>query len=241
MSLARTVAPETLDALSADDPLAQRSRRDLARLHRLMGTGGILSRAMQMLWPSRRRTTPLEVLEIGAGDGTLMLGVARRLQPRWPRVNLTLLDRQRCVSRDTLDDFSNLGWTVKVIVTDVLDWAVQPPRALPWDLITANLLLHHFDDAPLALLLKAIAERGNRFLACEPRRDRLVLAASHLVGAVGANAVTRGDAVLSVHAGFRDQELSRHWPGMEAGWQSREYAAGLFSHAFTARRRGAST
>jgi len=85
-------------------------------------------------------------------------------------------------------------------------------------------------------LLAAVATRTDRFFACEPRRDWLALAASHLVGAIGANAVTREDAVLSVHAGFRGDELSKSWPVHGAEWQLQEYSAGLFSHCFRAER-----
>jgi len=56
------------------------------------------------------------------------------------------------------------------------------------------------------------------------------------VGAVGANDVTRRDAVLSVRAGFSDRELSACWPD-DSGWQLRETGARLFSHTFAAVRR----
>ena len=64
--------------------------------------------------------------------------------------------------------------------------------------------------------------------------------ASRLVGALGANAVTREDAVLSVRAGFRGAELSALWPGDAAAWQLDEHAAAAFSHVLRAVRRGAS-
>jgi len=54
---------------------------------------------------------------------------------------------------------------------------------------------------------------------------------------LGANAVTREDAVLSVHAGFRDAELSTAWPGNAADWRLQEHPAGLFSHCLRAERR----
>ena len=89
-------------------------------------------------------------------------------------------------------------------------------------------------------MLAAVATRALRFFACEPRRAWLALAGSHLVGALGANAVTRADAVLSVHAGFRAQDIGARWPGKglpgDGTWQCQEYAAGLFSHCFSAQR-----
>ena len=239
----RIVAAETLDGLAEDDPAAMRSRRDLQRIHWLMGTRGIMARALQRLLASRPATVPLRLLELGAGDGSLMLGVARTLGAQWPAVEITLLDRQDLMTRTTLDSYARLGWSASPQVVDVFDWASTPlpgahaPMAR-WDVIVANLFLHHFQGPELATLLAAIESRARRFLACEPRRAGLALAGSHLVGAIGANAVTREDAVLSVHAGFRDKELSALWPGNPSFWTLEETPAGVFSHCFLAQRSG---
>ena len=263
MILPRVVSAEALDHLAAHDPAAQRSRRDLVRIHSLMGTRAMVCSGWQALVGARRAGAALRILELGAGDGTLLLGVARALQPAWPHVQLSLLDRQNIVSVAALASYADLGWSVNVEVADVLAWA-QParaeaaarssggldslagrpsaPTAVPaprWDLISTTLFLHHFEGAELDALLAAIAARSQRFFACEPRRAGLALAASHLVGAIGANAVTRQDAGLSVRAGFRANEIAARWPGAGADWTCREYAAGLFSHCFSAQRAGA--
>ena len=238
MLTARVVTVETLDHLAAGDPAARRSRRDLLRVHRAMGTRDIVARGWQALLPSHR-SAPLKVLELGAGDGRLLLGVARALAPAWPPVRLTLFDRQDIVSPATLAAYAELGWAAEVAVADVLDWAAPNEAAPAWDLITTTLFLHHFQGAQLAAVLAAVAARSQRFFACEPRRAWPALAGSHLVGALGANAVTREDAVLSVRAGFRGHELSALWPGGSFAWQCHEHAAGLFSHCFSARRNGA--
>ena len=77
MSLPRKVAPETLDGLAENDPAAIRSRRDLQRIHRVMGTRTIVAGALQRLAARLPAARPLRMLELGAGDGSLMLGVAR--------------------------------------------------------------------------------------------------------------------------------------------------------------------
>ena len=234
----RTVGIEALDNLATDDPAAMRSRHDLRRIHRAMGTQSIVLRAMRDMKVLRRKEAPLRMLELGAGDGSLMLRVARGLAPAWSRVDLTLLDRQSLVERTTIEGYAELGWTAVAEVADVLDWA-EACAASRWDMIVANLFLHHFDALQLRVLLAAVAARGDRFFACEPRRDWLALAGSHLVGVIGANAVTREDAVLSVHAGFRGNELTAAWPTQGIGWQLQEYSAGLFSHCFSAELVGA--
>jgi hypothetical protein len=240
---ARRVIPEVLDSLHYQDPDALRARRDLRTVHRAMGTRHILLRALGRLrctWPTNR---PLRVLEIGAGDGTQLLEVARCLQPAWPAVELTLLDRQALISPATQQAYRALGWNARPCVGDVLNvalWRSDPVHAdvQRWDLVLANLFLHHFHDAPLRSLLADIAASSDRVLACEPRRAGLAWAGSHLIGLLGVNAVTREDAVLSVQAGFCAQEISDLWPAANPTWCLREAPAGLFSQVFSAQRLG---
>jgi SAM-dependent methyltransferase len=233
MTLVRVVEPELLDGLTEQDPAAQRSRRDLRRVHLAMGTRRILINALQSLVPGAP-PAPLRVLELGAGDGTLLLGVARAQRIQWPIVQLTLLDRQQLLETDTVAAYAAAGWTARALIGDALDWADPQQPGARFDLIVANLFLHHFEPAPLARLLTAVAARCDCFVACEPRRAALALAGSHLIGALGVNAVTRADAVASVHAGFAGKELSAFWPASAPGWTLSEYPAGFFSHCLTA-------
>lgn len=230
----RVISAELLDSMGAEDPVALRSRRDLQRIHRLMRTRTILKHALLPYGQARRPGIPLRVLELGAGDGTLMLGVGRRIHARWPAVELTLLDRVDLVGAATMAGYAQIGWRVATTVVDVLEWAKSTPER--FDLIVANLFLHHFSSARLAVLLEAVAACSGGFFACEPRRSRVSLLGSHLIGAIGANAVTRADAVASVRAGFARRELRDLWGDRAGGWAVEEYSAGLFSHCFHARR-----
>ena len=241
----RRVSLEALDGLTEHDHAAVQSRRDLQRIHKVMGSATIAQRALQRMTVSTAKNRPLRVLELGAGDGSLMLSVAENLWPTWPNVRLSLLDRVPLISADTRRRFAALGWAAHSHVADVLDWAREPlcdvdPScdAMRFDVIVSHLFLHHFEGDALASVLRAAARRCDHFFACEPRRAPLALAASHLVGALGANAVTRGDAVLSVHAGFRAQELSHAWNAVAADWHLKESKAGWVSHSFVAERHG---
>ena len=232
LSLARRVEPELLDGLAADDPQARRSRGDLQRIHRAMATLPIVERALD------RGTSgfePRTLLELGAGDGSLMLRLAQKRAVGWPNVRVTLLDRLNLVAPQTLNGIREAGWTPTVMALDVFDWLAQHDDS-HWDVVVANLFVHHFASGELERLLAGIAAHTCVFLCCEPRRSALALAGSHMVGLLGAGPVTRQDAVSSVHAGFRAPELSSLWPNGQ-DWVMSEYPAGLFSHCFLAVRK----
>jgi hypothetical protein len=229
----RVVAPEWLDTLTPDDPRALRSRVDLRRINRLMAAPSLLARSLDALL-THAPDAPL--IELGAGDASLTLRVAQRLSSRWPRIKLGLLDLQPCVSEATLSGFHALGWDVRVIQADVLDWLARPEaESTRRPIVFANLFLHHFEGARLQALLAGMADRAQAFLCLEPRRSATALLGSYLLGAIGCNDVTRHDAVVSVRAGFAAQELSSCWPN-SSGWSLRETAAGLFSHRVEAER-----
>jgi hypothetical protein len=196
----------------------------------------------------------LQMLELGAGDGDFLLRVAQRLssfevpsrevrgnpsrlKPElrttgWNEVTVTLLDRQKVVTPQTLAAFASLGWRAEAVVADIFDWAQTPA---PAEIVIINEVLHHFDDARLAGLFRVIAGRTRWFIAIEPRRALWPMFCSRLLWAVGCNAVTRHDAAVSVRAGFFGNELSALWPDREK-WQLTERRAGMFSHLFIASR-----
>ncbi|MBA2590237.1 MAG: methyltransferase domain-containing protein [Alphaproteobacteria bacterium] len=219
----RVLVPEILDHLAPDDPRALRSRRDLARINWVMCQAAIMANTLADF------PAPKTIADIGGGDGRFLLSVARRLVKRWPGVKLVILDQQAIVSTETQSKFAALGWDCAAMQGDIFQTL---PQIAP-DIVTVNLFLHHLEDAALARLLALVARRAKGFAACEPRRSAFALLASHLVFALGANDVTRHDAVASVRAGFRDSELSHLWPQAGA-WRLGEQAAFPFTHVFKA-------
>jgi deoxycytidylate deaminase len=230
MTLLRTMEPEWLDELPADDSRAIRSRRDLRRINAIMLQTGIMARLLARY----SDTPPARIVELGSGDGTFMLDVARRMGSRWRGSTIVLLDRQNIVSHETRDKFGTLGLRTESVNADVFDFlgARKPGTA---DIITTNLFLHHFSEPQLRRLFAFAAQLSPLFIACEPRRSSSALVASHMVIAIGCNDVSRHDAVASVRAGFSDHELSKLWPA-DARWRLQEHVALPFTHCFVARR-----
>jgi hypothetical protein len=224
----RHVQPELLDELSADDPRAIQSRRDLQKLNTFMGHPGAVTRAIRAA-----PAVPRLVVELGTGDGTFLLRIAKRLGAQ-AGMRALLVDRRPSVSAATHRGFKAAGWEIEICESDVFEWLCRP-RAETADATVANLFLHHFREGELAHLLNLAAQQTKRFIACEPRRSRTALAGASLLRLIGCNDVTLHDADVSVRAGFRDRELTALWPP-GGGWRITERRAGLFSHAFFAAR-----
>jgi SAM-dependent methyltransferase len=227
MNTPRAVETEWLDRLPADDPRAVRSRADLKVINAWMRQAGIMAHALMRHWGTG---SPRTLLDLGAGDGTFLLRVAHRLP--WRNVAAVLLDRQDIVAAETRAAFAALGWQVETVRGDVLDLIGHMDGA---DAIGANLFLHHLTAEELRRLFAAATRSASLFVACEPRRGPFGLLASRMVGAIGCGDVSRHDAVASVRAGFRRQELSALWPASPE-WELHEYPAVPFTHCFAARR-----
>lgn len=260
----RIVKPEWLDQLSPDDPQAIASRADLRRINRLMGHASRISHLFfkhtePQTWYGRR----MRIADLGGGDGTLLLRLAREWSARGILAEADIIDARSAVSIKTADAFCKLGWSVHIKTADALHWArswahhrgptlktVKPldpqneietddqRERLPYDIILCNLFLHHFKDAELAELLAGVANGTSLFIACEPHRSSLGLWGVRALRLIRCTAVTLHDARASVHAGFAGEDLSRLWPHLSqpSAWSLAE-GRQFFSHYFIAKRR----
>lgn len=227
----RVVEPEILDELMPDDPRAIRARRDLRRINYWMGNARLIARTLKDLFPN----PPQRIVELGAGDGSLMLEVARRLPWNGAPVEFLWVDRRPPVTPATVIEYDQLNWRVKVVMADVFDWITDCKQS---DVIITNLFLHHFQPDQLRQLFRHAAEKTDCFIACEPPRSRQALLSCRLMPLIGIGEVALNDAYISIRAGFRDNELSQLWPDT-GNWTIREGKAGLFNHLFTCVRKEA--
>jgi hypothetical protein len=229
----RSLHAELVDDLPPEHPAAIQTRRDLRRINTLMGHAGIFARSLKRVFPKQPAR---RVLEIGAGDGEILLRVARRLGRTWRDVEAVFVDLQDLLREGTRADFAVLGWRVRSVKANVFQW-LSETTGEKTDVILANLVLHHFSEAQLTTLFLAASKRADAFIAVEPRRSGWPLFCTRWLALIGCGPATCHDAPVSVQAGFTGRELSGLWP-RDGQWELVERRAGLFSHVFIARRKG---
>ena len=110
---------------------------------------------------------PRRIIELGAGDGSLMLRLGRRLARHWPGVATILVDQQNVVIPETREAIASLGWREDQVTQDVFDYLYA---AKPADVIIANLFLHHFRHPQISEIFTRCAKLAPVFIALEPRR-----------------------------------------------------------------------
>jgi 2-polyprenyl-3-methyl-5-hydroxy-6-metoxy-1,4-benzoquinol methylase len=211
----RTLKPELLDSLPPDHPDAQRSRRDLVLINRIMGNHRWIARTLPALVRPGER-----VLELGAGTGELGQRLAR---------SGVISDGLDLVPRpDTAAPSAQ--WHQSDLLTF--------PDYLRYPTIVGNLILHHFSDDQLRQLGARLRESARLVIACEPWRDRRCqLLFKALAPLFGANHVTRHDAIVSIAAGFRAGELPEALGLDDGNWDYRCHMTALGAYRMVAIRR----
>lgn len=161
----RQIEAELLDDLPSTDSRAVRSRADLRLLNRIMGHARILTNVLRRQLGRRPvQTKPFEWIELGGGDGTLLLDLARR----W-----SVLGRDRPGHAGRPAGHRRRKYPPQLpgarLAARMRDGRrFHLGRAGDDDLRDPNLFLHHFPEGSLAHLLRCVAKRTNLLLPANP-------------------------------------------------------------------------
>jgi SAM-dependent methyltransferase len=187
---ARSTEGELLDAeLPATE--VRKSLADLRFVNRWLSDRGGLLRALTPHLPEHAR-----LLDVGCASGD----VAAYLSARLARPLLTVgVDVKLLHLREARPP-------VHPVVADV--WRL-PFRDASFDVVTASLFLHHFDEAELGRLLGELARVARRAIVVSDLERALVpfLFARAVFPFVFRTGVSVHDGLVSIRRGFREPEL----------------------------------
>jgi SAM-dependent methyltransferase len=146
--LGRSLEPERMDRPGCPPAEIRGALRDIVLVNRWLGGARALLHALD---PYLAATPPgglLEVLDVGTGSADLAAAMEERGRRRGLTVRVTAVDR------DAAARAAFATTNVRVVLADA--------RALPFadrsfDVVTASMLLHHFDEPGASSLLTAWA------------------------------------------------------------------------------------
>ncbi|WP_035613850.1 hypothetical protein [Haloferula sp. BvORR071] len=184
----RLVEPEIIDQLPPDHPDVVRSRRDLKMINFLMGNERWIARKIRAFPAALGRG----VIEIGAGEGTLLASLARK----HPGISLRGCDLAprpaglpAAIAWDQRDVFE--------VLSEVSGGGV----------LAGNLFLHHFEDHELPRFTPLL-QKFEVLAFNEPfRTQQTIRDATMMLPLVGR--ATKHDMLVSIRAGFTHGELPR--------------------------------
>lgn len=216
----RIVKPEKLDSLLPFDPEAVSSRKDLRVFNAYLGTMGWF--AGKVLGDIGEED---HVLEIGAGEGTLIHSLHDRARGSGSHAaDWTALD--------LLPVFRGKRPGVSYIVEDLLRFSGYGEATV----VIGNMILHQFEEEALVDLGRQISARARLLVFQEPARSRFVHTLCRCFSFAMSSA-TRHDAPVSIEAGFRGSEIPRALGLSPLDWDWRTKTTLRGAHRLVARRR----
>ncbi|MCA1791062.1 MAG: methyltransferase domain-containing protein, partial [Thioalkalivibrio sp.] len=198
----RTLEPELMDDPALERGLHEEALAALARINRVSLTDRRILREVVRL--ARTSRHPLRVLDVGCGDGDVLLRVGSLARSRGVEVELHGCDISEAALKRARARAAVRGFEVALTRLDVTR---SPLPEGPFSLVTCSLFLHHFSDADAAGLLGRMAAAGHTLLVQDLRRTSLGFVLAWLgVYGLTRSRVARVDGLRSVRAAFTVQE-----------------------------------
>jgi 2-polyprenyl-3-methyl-5-hydroxy-6-metoxy-1,4-benzoquinol methylase len=197
-SEARIRGTEILDTGTVPDEEVRKSLGDLRRINAWLG-GMRLSQLLIEEQVRRAGLARFSLLDVGTGSGDLPEFVTRRFN-----ATVVGLDRQpRHMSRNGADHGAS-GWTR--VAGEIL---AMPFARKSFDIVTASLVLHHFDDDAAVAALVQMAELARHAVLINDLERHTI--AWHFIRHVPfvASEVSRIDGSISVQQAFAKKELEQ--------------------------------
>ena len=188
----RAREPEALD-LGVPDDEALRSLADLRFVNRWLGNRGRFVRAVL---PYLQASPRPRLLDVGCGSGDVTAVLRRALEGRLAAaaVDIKLL---------------HLEAAPRELLRVVADARRLPFAPNTFDVVTASLFLHHFDQATLPDLLRALYALARRALVVNDLRRARVpyLFGKAVFPLLFKSRVSVEDGLISIRSAFREPDL----------------------------------
>ena len=206
----RSMKPELIDASDCDVSTVRQSHAFMRWVNRFFGGTAAVKAFIREAAAAHTSDRPLEILDIGAGTGDIAHCATAWAQRRGIAVRFTCIEKD--VTAMELGKLRDETSSIEYVNTDVFEY--HPNRC--FDYATASMVLHHFDAAQIAALLRHLRPFVRKGLFVNDLHRSMFTYASCLAVCPFLPADVRHDALISIKKGFTPSDLAALPAGPEA-------------------------
>jgi hypothetical protein len=223
---------ELLDRPGADPRLVEEGYRFMKVVNRIGGGIRVVRRFLAQELATTARSTPVTILDIGAGDCDIPLAIARWADKRGCRVRFTCLDHDPKAIELAQRAVACVGWglphqigvggasptlpAIKTVQADIFTY--QPTEK--FDYAMGSMTFHHFTDDEIDRLIRHLRGFVRKAVLINDLHRCLADYLACFLLALPVDREVRHDGLLSIRRGFKPRELARllakHDPGAVA-------------------------
>jgi len=203
----RSSAPELLDRGDNARADLEGALHDIRTVNRLLGGSRTLLDALRPFILNCEPGRTLELLDVGTGAADLPLAMARCAAGLGREIRITAVDLDPTTAAIAARETARSPG-IRIVCGDALELPFRPNS---FDVVTASMLLHHFEQPRVGQLLARFTELARRAVLVNDLRRHLVpWGFIALVSRItGRHPMFVHDAPLSVLRGFTADEMLR--------------------------------
>lgn len=205
---------EIMDDHDLDGEELERILGELDRVNRLLGGYKVTLEGIEKILGSACYAQPVEIIDVGCGNGSMLREVAKMGRSRGIRMKLTGID----ISRATVNIARKDSKQFPEIAFETIDVSSKEFRERKTDIILCTLTLHHFKDREIEDLMtdfEKVCQMG--IVVNDLHRSKLAYYLFKLYAMFFMeNEIAKKDGLTSILRSFRREDLEWYGRNLKA-------------------------
>lgn len=210
----RSNRKEIMDDHDLDGEELERILGELDRVNRLLGGYKVTLEGIEKILGSACYAQPVEIIDVGCGNGSMLREVAKMGRSRGIRMKLTGID----ISRATVNIARKDSKQFPEIAFETIDVSSREFRERKTDIILCTLTLHHFKDREIEDLMtdfEKVCQMG--IVVNDLHRSKLAYYLFKLYAMFFMeNEIAKKDGLTSILRSFRREDLEWYGRNLKA-------------------------
>ena len=209
----RSSEEEIMDDFQLQGSPLKTTLQDLDKVNKYLGGNEITLEGVEKIMKSSCFEQPLQILDVGCGNGSVLKGVAQLGRKKGVKMELKGIDANTHaieIARENCREYPE----IKFEAQDVFSKAFEKEKT---DIVLCTLTLHHFTDEEIKRLLQIFVRKSKMGIVINDlKRSRLAYQLFQLFcAAFIRNAIAREDGLVSIKRSFRKKELHGYGKNLE--------------------------